>query len=553
MGMRKNLAAGYSAFELALVLVVVSAALYLGVNFSDALLEQAPGQKAAQDTYNYSHNVVRYIMAHYTTLHEILSTNTPVDHPVLVVPMAILQDEGFVAKGIPAKNKLQQYPCVSIYWDNGQLQAFLYYRSDGDSRVLNQQQLAAGLNHIGAMLGVYQNGSVIGAARDWNLSADFVKDKFLATSRVDNTLGLDLRRYSCQGSQIADKSYVVNVTSELPFNHYLPRDNTLHQDSQQTSSVDEPNNHNHMNTDLNMNYMQSGESSVSKHSNIILQVNPDCVLDPSDMSQDHPSMQDYVALGPRQHVNPNSPNPSGCKNRQLGLEIGSDKNGATLVVTGAQKTAIELPYNPKVDNFVPPAYVGDVQAVSLQPTAKVAVGTACDSSELGKMAQQQVSQDPNDVNNLYVSQVQCMKHPLCPSDTAGFCYMPINSVTLEFTPKTPQFSCPTGLAVARWTENHKDAPARGECCSTNIFGVCLGYDDQHDHIWDGMTYAYLASVSTLANQLKSGVTTQIVHYRHTCPAICSCPDSDASTWQPVLTSVVCSNDPGQLPITVEQQ
>jgi hypothetical protein len=503
--------------------------------------------------------VVRYITTHQNLLISILNPNGVALGLVATVSPQVLVNEGYLTNAVSATNNLNQIPCTVIYYQNNQLQALIYYRDNNNGKQLDQRQLSDGLNNMGAMMGIYQNGSVKSAAKDWNLSTEMVNQLFVGEGTADISQGVNPSLYHCVGSQIANNSYVVNVSSMLHLNNQLANDDTIHQSQDVLHDVDDIQNNNMLNNDLNMDYTDPNGNRIQ--SNIIFQNNPNCQIDPNNPS----TMADYSVT-----------NPNGCKNKQLGIEAGTDGDGnQTMTVTGfvqggVQSSAQVLPY------------VGQVVASSLKPTIQVAVGTPCLGSEIGKMAQQQTSNNPTDISNIYISQVVCMQSPTCPVSANGYCYLPVQSVTLNLTPNTPVQMCPTGMFITNVDTNVNNAPDYGHQCCGSILGVCYGYASSHNHVWDGYQTLkdsmlvsnnyigqllngnggeggitiplplFLANASypniILPNQISLGE----VHYASTCDATCVCPPEVRPPWQPVITAITCTNDPSEASIVVPQ-
>jgi hypothetical protein len=432
---------GFSAIEMLLALVVVGAVIYTTLTFGNGLLSQTTGQTATNQAYNYSQASVRYITTHQNLLRRLLSKTdektriTVTNGELATVSSQVLVNEGFIKNGVYNKNKLNQYPCTVIWYDNNQLQAFIYYRDDNNSKKLDSKQLMYGLNHMGAMIGLYENGRVAGAAKDWFMETNFISRMFVKQGTADISEGKNPSLYTCNGSAIAYPSYVVNITSMLTLNNKLPQDDTIHQYSDVLHDMDESQSNNRMNTDINMDFTRP-DGKIRMQSNIIFQMNPDCQMNPNSQS----SMKDY-----------SQSNLSGCKNRQLAIQATNDlvdptSNRKVMMVTGFQRGGnLELWKDGNGKDIRP--YVGEVRAASLQPTTQIDVGTACDPKEIGTMAQQSKTSDSNDVNNIYVSQVICMKSPLCEADTNGFCYMPVQNVTLQIRPGSASYTCPVGTFI----------------------------------------------------------------------------------------------------------
>ena len=436
---------GFSALELLLVLSVVGLLLYFSLNASEAIFSQIKAQNTALQAYDYSKTVTRYIQTHRALLQDTLFTKNEPNGKIIAIPMSILKSERFINQNHPEMNNLKQYPCVIIYGANQQLQAFLYYRSNGNDVGLNQRQLDAGLQHIGSMLGLYQNGRVIGAARDWQFDAEYVKNKFVSRGSAILSQDFNPVNYQCFGRQIANNSYVVNITTMLTLTNKLPKDDSLHQYPDILSIVDDPLNNNVMNDDLNMDFQGVNQRTGKEdrwQSNIVFQMNASCEMNPKRPA----TMQDYhPEFDGRIPGNQERPNSLGCKNRQLAVHGKREGNNVNMTVTGFNQSAVN-----------PLLYVGDVRAAGIQPTARVQVGTPCENKELGKMARQAISDDARDINNLYISQVQCMVNHFCPKQANGKCYMPINSVTINMRVSIDttaddkdgeaiRWSCPVGL------------------------------------------------------------------------------------------------------------
>ena len=548
---------GFTAVELLLVLAVIASIIYISINLINSWLRLVPAQTASKEAYSYSQAVARYITTHQNLLITLLSPDGSSSDLVATVSPQVLVNEGYINNLVSTNNNLKQTPCAVIFYQNKQLQSIVYYRDDNNSKQLDQRQLTDGLNHMGAMMGLYQNGIVTGAAKDWALDATTVNALFVAQGSVDISQGTDTALYYCSGSQIANNSYVVNVTHMLNLNNKLPNDDTIHQFSDHLHDITDSMNNNQMNTDLNMDYTNPN-TNVRTRSNIIFQNNPNCEMDPNKPE----TMENYSVT-----------NPNGCKNRQLGLQVDTDTTGRErLTVTGFVQGGVNAgtPSAP---------YVGQVSAASLQPTTKVAVGTGCSQAEIGKIAQQQTSSTLDDVNNIYVSQVICMKSPTCPAASGGFCYLPVQNVTINFKPNKPSYMCPAGMFITNVQSNVQQYPDWGRhCCSSDpVFG-CHGYASAHDHFWEGYTvYKDSTLIAPFINgdlidgnqaaanplelppvtsenlMLPTAISLGKLKYGYTCDAICQCPGAPtyATEWQPNITSMTCTNDPSEAAIQVK--
>ena len=221
---------GFSGVELLLVLVVIASIIFITINLTNSWLRLVAAETASKEAYDYSQAVKRYITTHQNSLIALLSPNTSAaSNLVATVSPQVLVNEGYISNLASTTNNLKQKPCTVIFYQNNQLQSIVYYRDDNNSKQLDQRQLKDGLNHMGAMMGLYQNGTVTGAAKDWSLDAITVQNLLLAQGTADISGGTDSGSYYCSGSQIANNSYVVNVSSMLSLNNHLANDDTIHQ------------------------------------------------------------------------------------------------------------------------------------------------------------------------------------------------------------------------------------------------------------------------------------------------------------------------------------
>lgn len=236
-----------------------------------------------------------------------------------------------------------------------------------------------------------------------------------------------------------------------------------------------------------------------------------------------------------------------------------------MLITGFQQGGDQAAY----DNYnkvpgrkikIQRPFVGELKAQAFQATIAIPIGTPCEAIAIGTIARQAKTSNPNDVNNLYVSQVVCMKNPLCPAATNGICYMPANSVTITYTIPTVKNDkpgivanaiksaiCPAGLALVDYTDDHENPPDWGRRICSCFLGVCA-YAEAHDHNFDGYSFSYLANTDPNTKPFKNGLKLGLVHYRYSCDAACNCPGDDAAQWQPQVTSIICSNDMNRVPV-----
>ena len=356
----------------------------------------------------------------------------------------------------------------------------------------------------------------------------------------------------CSGNNIANPSYVVNVTSILSLKNRLPKDDTIQQYQDVLHDVDDPQSNNRMDGDLSMdNYDSEGER---KQSNVIFQMNPNCQLDPTRES----TLQDY---DPSNDTRPKEANISGCKNRQLAIReapdpVDPDSGRKVMMVTGFQQGG-----DPRYWDDKRRPYVGEVRAASLQPTTEIAIGDPCDRREIGTMARQKRSSDPDDINNIYVGQVICMQSPLCEKNTDGFCYMPLQNVTIESYPNDRVVSCPVGTFIdtasivinqiniqnkVTCVANKSMKPyPEVNCVATHPLRDALSYTDQLNTAFQTQVplYRTLLVPSTRWEQWCGNA----VHI--------GCPEGKGviPDTQDTIRSVQCTNDPSKAAVIVRVQ
>lgn len=553
---------GFTGVELLLALVVLVSIIVSIMHFTTKELEPIKGYTTAEDAVDYASLATGFIKTHYMALEDALTDNGDVSNgKVITLSPQILRDDGFLPSNYPDVNKLKQYPCIIVSYGNNQLEAFLYYRSDGNAKTLNNRELIAGLEHVGGMIGVYQNGMVRGAGKTWNLDSNQTTKLFIERGTTEPTIGLDQGRFMCNGSEITNNSFVVSFASLLELKNRLPKDDVLSQYPDPRAPLGDVDNDNTMNTDLNMDYNH-------KQNAIVFQINPDCVMDPKIPA----TMQDYDPDPHHSGYDPtyfDKPNTLGCKNRQLSIRNSTDIHGnpemlVTGFVQGGDPAAYERYNQANNTNWQRP-FVGELKAQSFQPTTAITVGAACSEIEIGTMARQAVSGNQHDINNLYVSQVICMRNPLCLASTSGICYMPANSVTVVYhipivKNDSPSINpaainsvqCPAGMAMVDYTDDHKSPPDWGRPCCQSVLGACIAHAEAHDYTFDDPKYDYLANTNPTVNPFKNSVTLGLVHYKYTCDSACNCPHDDAARWQPQVTSITCSNDMNRVPIEVNQ-
>lgn len=561
--MRNN--KGFTSLELFLSLIILASIFGGIIHFATRELDPVKGAIVAEDAVDYARQSTAFIKAYSMAFEDALTTAGNVSNGnVITIPLKVLQDDGFMPNNYPNMNKLHQYPCIVVTYGDHQLEAYLYYRNDSSSKSLSKAEQIAGREHVGGMIGLYQDGNVQGAGNTWNLDSSQTKNLFVAVGSTEPNIGFDTGQFKCSGNEIANNSFVINYASLLSIKNRLPNDDALSQYPDSKSIAGSINNHNTMSSDLNMDGDDRRDHLRSVHA-MVFQMNPDCVMDPKNKA----TMQDY---DPNADINngasPDSPNSLGCKNRQLSIRANSDNNTLKMLITGFQQGGDPVAYVNYFNKYQvqrDQPFVGELKAQSFQATTPIAVGTPCDEVDIGTMAKQQLSGIKNDVNSLYVSQVICMKNPLCPASSDGICFMPANSVTITYQipivkNDKPEINkaainaiqCPRGMAMVSYTDDHLNPPDWGRPCCQSVAGVCTAHAEAHDHVFDGYDFSLLSNTAANVAQFKNGVKLGLIHYKFTCDAACNCPGGDAAQWQPQVTSITCSNDINRTPIQIYQ-
>ena len=505
---------------------------------------QLTGERVALQAFSYAKIVDRYITLHYVEFQDLLSNNGESNGGIITIPRQVLLKEGFVDK-YPITNGLGQHPCIVVTWGGNQLETLIYYRSTSDSKSLKLQPLYQAVDAFPG-LGIYSDGTVIGAGKSWRI--DNAQQLLLAVGTVDPSGGANPNAYKCEGNAIANNSYVSSLSEMSRLLNPLPNTTNLAANpDDSTEANDSRSNSNVMLDDLDMHYQgpnEHGQPSDNK-SNIIFQNNPDCLMD----NNDEATLTDRTEK-----------NLKGCRDKQLGLAVSPDEEhgGNKVTVTGFEQGGDEKVWGSKTRPWVGHLVVG-----SFQPTTPVPIGTACKLSQLGTMAKQPVSSDSNDVNNLNVSQVQCMLNPLCPQNTNGVCFMPLGTVTIRYRVKETSAEsvnglCPAGMFISA-IDADSEAPKPSACCGTNWIGpfpsdYCCHIDDCNKGGGSCSRVEYAYKLASQNPVLYQGFFTTPSRWYQGCPTVhggCNegwgqKPDSYVK-----VRSVICTNDVTQVPIEVQ--
>ncbi len=404
---------GFSAVELLFVLSILVLVIMIAFRFASTMMHNNRNKIQLNNLQIYAFNVARYINSHSVSFVNILNNEGGSNHDnVIVLAPQLLQDEGFISNNdlnLMLNNDL--YPCTSVYFDNQQLQAFVYYRTNQNDnnisddlfsrqdpiRFIDMLDIAS---NFGGNIGFINNDNLIMSPYlTWSLDSNTIISKFIDHSIVKSDLdlyfNLNPKNYQCDGDSIAKNSFVFNLSSKLHSLTKLSPMNVIATTTDNLHDIDDLSSANYLNHGLN----------VSNKHNIIFQENPNC------LSQDS----------------------NNCQNKQLALtsSVNSTHNNSNMEI--------------RVNGFYTAQNtqetVGDIVADTFQATKAIIIGTPCSIKDVGMFAKQ--VPDETNFNNFYMSQVVCMQHPLCPLGDDAYCYMPIKTITVKYEPNTDSFTCPS--------------------------------------------------------------------------------------------------------------
>lgn len=456
---------GYSAFELLMALMIISLVVLTTTKWSNELITRAPMQIIATDSFAYNQAVQRYITTYYAMLLHVTRNNYgDTNNQIVTITPKVLYNLGILNKVKYEhfkKNKLNQYPCTIIYFNKNQLTAFTYYRSDSQpEKKISYNLLMQGLNHGGGFIGLYHDGMVKTPQNGFILTHEYVKQMFIKQGVISQELayGNLAEDFICDGSELADDSYVVNVTDQLKdLPPILAKDDNYHRYPDDLIYFNESGSHNRLSTDL-----------VMESHPIIFQMNPDCVMNPNnpasmyDWDPNGQTFQDQESIKNPPYYK--GPNPKGCRNRQLSFQAkyNTYTRSTDLVVTGFTKVM-----NTSLGESE--AYRGGITADFLQPTYPIKPLTPCKANEVGAIARQAPS--GNKYFDYEIGNVICLQSPTCYKSGGKFCWLPPHGVRVNIInrgdPAGP-VSCPDGLFVI--FVKYRPAQQPDSCSANDSFG-----------------------------------------------------------------------------------
>ena len=391
-------------------------------------------QALANETLRYSKIYVRYLLNNDAALREELKTN-----PAQVVPWSEVHAAQDYESGVAAQNKLGQTPCLVIIKSKpnqqdtsesqSQLRPFLFFLDKPSQTRRARVDIASVSNQMGAMAGVYLNNSrrhgVFGNHGGWSLPASspaFIQI-YSEISKCDGVL--------------TDDSLVVNIAMLPDYTGLLAVANgesgssggseeILYRGNDSNGDLDNDANRNTLQTDISLGGAKYGESSQRVYFN---------------------------------------------GNDESGVYL--QRNADDAISEANRLAAVEL-HNA---NFAAPV---------LQATENSAELTRCDPREQGKIVRQL-----SGTQTLISGQMQCSYNPLICQGNApngallnGYCYIPINEMSITYHPNSTKVICPYGyfidMSVPPVIEQPPQMQASGNNCKDSA--STWHYNQQSD-LW----------------------------------------------------------------------
>lgn len=379
----KEQIAGFSLIEmlLAFALMGIAAPYFIQMYQRDLAKKQAI--EYADTTKTYAKAYARAITDNYATYYKAAAATPGLTQ---VLKGSQLQASGYLPAGVNYKNSYKQAPCVAIRLNtsNNQLEAFMFYvLPSGTANKLSSIQQGKGtMMSFGGEAGVVNSdGSITGS--NWNLPSN---SPFLAAAS------------SCDGGTIPKYSVAVNLAMLPEYSSNLQTDPTLHrhQDNLSGTSGGDENNLNTMQTDITMQSLDS----------------------------------------------------AGNNKRVSGIFLSGNANSASPIYMGSALSPQAARISSNYQNYAPKAVVlqnGEFKANTVQ-SLKTAIAfqpCASDPNAPNDPAKNQIGQIVTDAqSNVYQRQqlICSFNRSYCqtPNNT---CYLPINSVTIQFHPGTTSFNC----------------------------------------------------------------------------------------------------------------
>ena len=478
---------GFSLTEMALTLAIVGTLSTLTYNYYARTVNDQKRINEGIQLNDFNKAVGNFLTTYQSAA--VKYTNTPPypNNKVLTISPEKLQAYGYFRnpKIVNPSTGKQLYPCASIFFENNQLQSFVYFRTDdANQSKTNTKEIAklmAGLNTLGGTAGVLlgqdNQYSVKGLKNTWKLDNTAINKYF---SNQANPPFLDGSTNQCKGAYLASQTYSIYTSSILSnLTGQLNDSQIIKQNMNEISTAGQENKIDTLNMDAT-GIVGTSNTAIAKN-RLIFQSNPDCQMNPSILS----TMQDY---NPNEDNNGkcrtwnaqnidctgiNIANKYGCRNKQLSLGVeninmsngtGGLKQIKAVVINGFNQVNTSGQLNSDT------SYLAGLNADTIQATATVEYGAECNMNEVGAMAKQKDEMAGNNnptlvqkLHSLNQNLMICQKNLLCPNTTfiaAGpnggsvdnkACWLPLTAIhaDINFTQaqKLMGFTAPTGFYI----------------------------------------------------------------------------------------------------------
>jgi len=476
---------GFSLTEMALTLAIVGTLSTLTYNYYARAIND---QKRINEGIQL--NDFNKAIGNFLTTYQSAAVKYTKNGQVLTISPEKLQAYGYFRnpKIVNPSTGKQLYPCASIFFENNQLQSFVYFRTDDAKQSMYESKevakLMAGLKTLGGTAGVLLKNettneyNVKGLHDTWKLDNSAITKYF---SNQPNDF-LDGSTNQCKGAYLASQTYSIYTSTILNnLNGQLNDSQIIKQNMNEISTAGQENRIDTLNMDATGS-VGTSNTAIAKN-RLIFQSNPDCQMNPSILS----TMQDYDPnykggdrLNCTSLTSPsikcsglNQANIFGCRNKQLSLGVeninmsngtGGTKQIKAVVINGFNQVDTSGQLNSNT------SYLAGLNADTIQPTATVEYGAECNMNEVGAMAKQKDEMAGNNnptlvqkLHSLNQNLMICQKNLLCPNTTfiaAGpnggsvdnkACWLPLTAIhaDINFTQaqKLMGFTAPTGFYI----------------------------------------------------------------------------------------------------------
>lgn len=505
---------GFSLTEMALTLAIVGTLSTLTYNYYARTINDQKRINEGIQLNDFNKGIGNFL-----TTYQSAAVKYTKNGQVLTISPEKLQAYGYFRnpKIVNPSTGKQLYPCASIFFENNQLQSFVYFRTDDAKQSKSESKevakLMAGLNTLGGTAGVLlgqdNQYSVKGLKNTWKLDNSAINKYF---SNLANNFLDDGSTNQCKGAYLASQTYSIYTSSILSnLTGQLNDSQIIKQNMNEISTAGQENRIDTLNMDATGS-VGTSNTAIAKN-RLIFQSNPDCQMNPSILS----TMQDYDPnykggdhLNCTSLTSPsikcsglNQANIFGCRNKQLSLGVeninmsngtGGTKQIKAVVINGFNQVDTSGQLNSNT------SYLAGLNADTIQPTATVEYGAECNMNEVGAMAKQKDEMAGNNnptlvqkLHSLNQNLMICQKNLLCPNTTfiaAGpnggsvdnkACWLPLTAIhaDIAFTKeqKLMGFTAPTGFYIDKVEYYDPDLNVWiGDYGNNTSFGLGRGAD-----------------------------------------------------------------------------